>query len=431
MGLEEYLIDQGLDAQIFPGYVQSIRRLRFPAVIERNFEQARGLVHSRHQRIAILIALSVYDLFLICDWRLLPGHFLRCVLLRLGLTTPVTVGAYLWLRFDPPARLREPVILTIASIVSVTTIYLWQGVGGTVSAFAQTALILLILFVNAMIRLSFRYAVLSTALCIAQTMPFLYFDSYLTSAEKCTALCLVGTGAAFTLLANYWMEREERLRYLLHVQLEKRGVELAAANRELTRLSNVDALTGLANRRHFSLTFAEAWEASLMRRQPLSLLLIDIDHFKKINDEFGHLRGDEMLVDLGRIFRRVIRESDQIVARYGGEEFVALLPNLPLQKALLLAEQLRAVVEKSALAAAPGKACWGTISVGVASLQPTRWQKQEALLRAADLALYEAKSRGRNRVWVGSIPEPPAGEPLSNAYSSSGHPRSLTVLAFP
>ena len=230
--------------------------------------------------------------------------------------------------------------------------------------------------------------------------------------EKATSIGLVVTGVVFSLVANYWMEREERFGYLLRMQSEARGGELSSANHELTRLSNLDALTGLANRRYFSRSFENAWDDAVLAQQAISLLLIDIDHFKRINDEFGHLYGDETLVQLGRVLRDGLRRDEGIAARFGGEEFVVLLPGIAFDKALIIAERLRRLTRTIRLPMQDGVApAPTTISIGVSSARPMSHDQAEQLFRDADAALYEAKAHGRDRIW------PPAENAMDFADS--------------
>lgn len=175
---------------------------------------------------------------------------------------------------------------------------------------------------------------------------------------------------------------------------------LGTANQRLQELAVTDALTGLANRR--ALTERLGLEIDRARRseQPLSLLLIDIDHFKRLNDTLGHLEGDAALVAVARILAEGRRVED-LIARFGGEEFAMLLPGTRSEDAKVVAERVRAAVETGT--AGGVTAC--TISVGCASL-PEHASDARELLLAADRALYEAKAAGRNRVCVASAIEP-------------------------
>nr|WP_277626207.1 GGDEF domain-containing protein [Arsenicicoccus piscis] len=158
-----------------------------------------------------------------------------------------------------------------------------------------------------------------------------------------------------------------------------------------------DVTTGVYNRRYFDEQLAQLSADAAERGEPLSLVLLDIDHFKVVNDSFGHLVGDQVLADLGALLRRHARPSD-VVTRYGGEEFAILQPRTPLPVAEAFAERLReAVADYRWTAADPGRV---TISAGVASALDRT--DDRSLIRAADRALYDAKAAGRNRVAAAS-----------------------------
>lgn len=165
---------------------------------------------------------------------------------------------------------------------------------------------------------------------------------------------------------------------------------------ELRRLARTDALTGLSTRHHF---YAEATrEIARARRRtlPLSVLLLDADHFKRINDRHGHAAGDQVLQALSGTLREVLREVD-LPARLGGEEFAVLLPEVDIEDALAVGERLRDAIEQQQLVLESGATVRFTVSVGVSSLGAADPHIDE-LLRRADTALYEAKRQGRNRV---------------------------------
>lgn len=157
-----------------------------------------------------------------------------------------------------------------------------------------------------------------------------------------------------------------------------------------------DYLTGLLNRLSFDTELANCWKQAKFKTQPLALLMIDVDHFKNLNDQYGHRAGDQALQQLAIILSHQVRERD-IVTRYGGEEFAILLSNTQLNAALRLAERLRTAVSHSLLNTGEHKLnC--TISIGVACVQPRANLKSEVLLNQADKALYLAKSNGSNQV---------------------------------
>ncbi|MBP9566061.1 MAG: GGDEF domain-containing protein [Sulfurospirillum sp.] len=168
----------------------------------------------------------------------------------------------------------------------------------------------------------------------------------------------------------------------------------------LKQESITDALTGLRNRRYFDQRISEEVARSTRYKLPLTLMLIDVDHFKKINDTYGHTVGDEVLQTLSKIIQNVVRDSD-IVARYGGEEIVIITPNTTKEEAAILAERLREKVEQTKVAtiATTQEVVQVTISIGLCSLSPIITDK-EALLEESDQSLYLAKKHGRNRVVV-------------------------------
>jgi diguanylate cyclase (GGDEF)-like protein len=182
------------------------------------------------------------------------------------------------------------------------------------------------------------------------------------------------------------------------IELRRLVSVLAKTNETLSHQSVTDVLTGIPNRRAYNHRVLEEFSRARRVGAPLSLLLIDVDHFKLYNDVFGHPAGDEAVYAVAQVLAAAIRPYD-FLARYGGEEFVVLLPGTDQDRAVASAERLRQVV---AAATIPHKAM--TISVGVATLAPD-WDI-EHLLFAADRGLYTAKRTGRNRVVVGNAMEP-------------------------
>ncbi|AGX88109.1 sensor domain-containing diguanylate cyclase [Candidatus Symbiobacter mobilis] len=174
--------------------------------------------------------------------------------------------------------------------------------------------------------------------------------------------------------------------------------ELRQANRKLAALAVTDGLTGVANRRRFDEVVVSEWARARRERHPLSILMIDVDFFKKYNDELGHLAGDDCLVRVAQAMQNKARRPADTVARYGGEEFVIVAANLDGQQAYTLGEELCRAVAALALPHPATPFGVVTVSVGVASLVPVAALSADDLLRHADEALYCAKSNGRNRV---------------------------------
>ncbi|HVG60050.1 MAG TPA: diguanylate cyclase [Hyalangium sp.] len=184
-------------------------------------------------------------------------------------------------------------------------------------------------------------------------------------------------------------------------ELDKANKELARKREELLTLSRTDPLTGLYNRRYFEERLTEEFARARRYRAPLSLAMLDVDFFKRINDTYGHPFGDEVLRAVATVTRARLREVD-LLARYGGEELIALLPETSPAEALSACERIREAIEALQLEYSgqdgAKKVVRCTASMGLASLPSPTLQTPEELLRAADECLYAAKGAGRNRV---------------------------------
>ncbi|HEY4574080.1 MAG TPA: GGDEF domain-containing protein, partial [Thermoanaerobaculia bacterium] len=181
-------------------------------------------------------------------------------------------------------------------------------------------------------------------------------------------------------------------------ELRRAHADLAAANARLEELSLRDELTGIANRRRLQQALAEEWSHT---RQSIAFLLLDLDDFKRLNDTQGHLAGDLCLQSVAGFVAEAVRPHGGLAARYGGEELAVLLPGLGLDRALQVAERLRAGIESLAIPNAGAPLGHLTTSVGAAAMLPAVGATPDGLIEAADLALYQAKAEGKNRVCAG------------------------------
>ncbi len=186
-------------------------------------------------------------------------------------------------------------------------------------------------------------------------------------------------------------------RVKVHLKIKALQDELREKNQKLEDLSNTDGLTRVINRRHFM----ELLELEFIRARrygsTMSYVMIDIDHFKSVNDKFGHQAGDQALVGVAAVLRDDLRRND-LVGRYGGEEFSLLLPETGVEGARVVAERYRKRIEEKIFDLSSGPLQL-TASMGVAELKDTM-KDTDALVRCADKALYKAKHDGRNRVMV-------------------------------
>lgn len=189
------------------------------------------------------------------------------------------------------------------------------------------------------------------------------------------------------------LERDEAYRALNESQQQ-----LVEKNIELERLTVIDGLTALSNRRYFNDYMEAEWKRALRSASPLSLLMIDVDHFKLYNDSYGHIAGDDVLRKVADTIKQSCRRSTDVAARYGGEEFALILPETPSTAIGHLGEKLCQDVEALGLPhAASSTGSHVTISVGGATMIPSSGKSFSQLVDSADKALYEAKRTGRNR----------------------------------
>jgi diguanylate cyclase (GGDEF)-like protein len=195
----------------------------------------------------------------------------------------------------------------------------------------------------------------------------------------------------------HWAVLRQRVRRLLQqAQLYK---QLEAANQALQKLANVDGLTGVANRRHFDQHLNSQWLTLAQDQSPLSLILCDIDFFKRYNDKYGHPAGDSCLEKVSRVLDGAAQKNQDLVARYGGEEFAVIMPCTPATGAVHVAASIQAGIrELEIIHTDSAVSQYVTLSLGVATVIPSFEISPQDLVILADKALYEAKENGRNRI---------------------------------
>jgi diguanylate cyclase (GGDEF)-like protein len=228
----------------------------------------------------------------------------------------------------------------------------------------------------------------STERDLDATIPIIFLaDDKSTEAE----VAAFEAGAA-DFIARPFHPRVLRARLNMHLQARE-------SQRQLNKIARVDGLTSICNRREFDLRLMSEWSRGARTGQPLALLMIDVDRFKQYNDHYGHLRGDDCLIEVARILSSCTQRTSDLIARYGGEEFVALLPESDIEGALTVAEDcLDAFAESRLEHVNSDVEPYVTISIGVASMLPIHDKSSTMLIEQADVALYQAKQNGRNRI---------------------------------
>lgn len=385
--------------------LNELRLLRFQEPRETQFQAFYVAAFAKQSSHYLLFGLLVFLSFAISDWLLLSQSFWPVLTIRLGIgfLLIIMLGILLCIQRRYPQRnfmLMESIGLVInnAAIVYIGLLAAKDGVPEY-----QTGTLLIILFAATLSRLTFRYCALTILLSIL-TYSLLLFSPEATSSIRFTinnwTLCVAT--AIISLINSYQREYESRRDFLTTTLLEEQHQQLTQTQTRLTWLAEHDALTGLYNRRYFDVEFKRQCMLCSNGGESLALLLIDVDHFKRYNDGFGHLAGDECLQKLATVFEAHARRKDDFAARIGGEEFCLVLPRMSLNDANRLAEQL--LIQINALAIKHPNGNWVSVSIGLAARNTAcPWTKHEPeqLRILADQALYQAKAEGRGCVVSG------------------------------
>lgn len=397
---------EGLEAEVQRFEGQRLKSLRFAGGLESRFQAEAWMQRTQMLLVQGMLALCAYDLFIVGDYLMAPQHILRAAIVRFGIITPIVLLVALVVRKQRNRAVQEAAVAFLCVLGSASILYLHHDISLTVSVEAQTGQILVILVSNFMLRLEMVYAIGASCCCMLLDLLFLATDVHLTLSQKFTSGGMLFWVIALTLTANYTLTRERRYSYLLQLRGRLQRGLLAEANAELVSLSATDRLTGLANRRAYDAKFTELWVVAMEQRVPLSAVMVDVDHFKHLNDTHGHLYGDRVLQRIASLLQQALREENDFVARYGGEEFIVLLPDADSYAAAKVAERIRTLVQvagspalqRDAVAAPPER--WATVSCGVATAYPAKGAEAARLIADADAAMYRAKQEGRNRVSV-------------------------------
>jgi len=376
--------------------------LKFPASLEDRFnrETQEAQIHSlTHMGI---IGILLFNVFLITDFTLVPVNFWRCVAIRLLIFTPAASLTIVVGRISRSTPQREFAKLVIMTLTGACALAVGSLQAADSALFAQINLILVLAFGNLILRLRWPFALVLNLIWIAEDALYLTRLVHFNQALRINCLFIFINFAATTLFVAHRMENKDRKLYLLLLREQLRNSELAQINRDLAHLSTSDPLTGLANRRQLDRRLNEIWDTRSPRNAPiLSVILADLDHFKRINDTYGHLVGDRILTVVADSFRSNIRRPEDLIARFGGEEFVVILPNVAQARAVRIAERLRCEIRNTRI---PTDEDYPpiqlSVSLGVATAPLTDVSTAQTLLEQADLALYQAKQAGRDRVAI-------------------------------
>jgi diguanylate cyclase (GGDEF)-like protein len=378
----------------------------FPGELEREFRQAGLAAKRAHILKSGYISLLIFNVFLVADYLMLPDVFMQALTLRLLVFTPLAL-LFLWMfqtaktgALATVSSMGLELIAMVSGLAAALMLaYILASSQSPLAYLYHIGFMVVITYGTIVQRLRFWNAVVFSLLLIALHVWGVYTLPSFPERMVLPLVSMVLASAAFTLTANYALENDERRRFLLTER--ERGLirSLTQTQVRLRELSRVDELTGLYNRRHFESSVQQLWQRASFGGTPMAILMIDVDHFKKFNDHYGHPAGDACLRQVCQVLKQTLNGQGVIVARYGGEEFIAAIPNLDEAAALNLAEQVRASVERCQIPHdRSATSSVVTASLGLAWCQARPGMKVEHLFVLADSALYDAKHQGRNRV---------------------------------
>ncbi|RZL04294.1 MAG: GGDEF domain-containing protein [Rubrivivax sp.] len=381
--------------------------LRFPRELERRFQHDTAPDRLRVIIITAALVVVLFNGYLLTDALMIPDVMAQAVTLRVGLFTPVClIGLYVLIKLRSPFY-REVLVLLAGVLATGITLYLLCISKDPLAGPYLVGMAMVVMFSHSVAQMRFWMALLLDVLiAVGSVLALQYIPPAPIEVMIPLAMVLIST-MTFTLFGCYSLEHDERQNWLLRVRESKLLAALKTANERLDKISRADLLTQVANRRHFDEFLTKVWERSEIDGSEVSLIMIDVDHFKAYNDQYGHPAGDECLRQVAATLKRRLRRPGDLVARFGGEEFIAVLTGTGLSVALQAAERIKVAIERLRLPhVGSPTSSFVTISVGVAALRPTdRGAAQKTLLSLADQALYRAKNSGRNRVW----PDPDTG----------------------
>jgi diguanylate cyclase (GGDEF)-like protein len=393
----------------------NFRRINFSRKLEKQFEQDTAKERSHRLWLEGLLAIIVFNGCLVADYLLVKNQTFDSLVRRTALITPLALVVNYMMRKNPRQWIREGSVALGTTLICFINLYAEGGTTAATATFGLMSVLITVVFANVVMRIRLPYMATSTTIMLIGSLWFAQHAKGLIGPEKIIGTSMMALGVVVAFTAGYSMERQERLAYLLFLRSELQG-------EELHRLSNLDKLTGLPNRRAFEDRFEKLWANGALTKTPLSLIVIDIDHFKRVNDLHGHLYGDDVLRRVAMLLPQALRVQEDLAVRFGGEEFVILLPNTKSGNAMLVAERVRKLVEMAGTPASEHLSgtpkALATVSCGVSTYLPDGKLSRERLLKTADRALYQAKESGRNRVEFREC------EPISrlrpNARSNSG-----------
>ena len=378
-----------VDREIRGGF----RTLLFAPGLERRYEDETRAERQRYFIATGQIATVLYDLFLFSDWQMTPDVFKAALIVRLGIFTPMFGLLWLLFTYSPSKTVREGLSSGLAIISVAMVMYVLTISRSPDLVIYQHGTLLIMLFTAVIQRLRFRFAAVTlVSILVIQIVAATQLHG-ITPRLMATVTITFVTALVLLLWAAYALEKEQRRSFLLDLRSR-------ILNDHLDQLAKHDALTGLWNRHHLDTVMTSAWTDAQTHPRRMAVILLDIDHFKSLNDCAGHLEGDKCLSRIAASVHGAVADDDKAaVVRFGGEEFLVFIDGADLGMAIKAAERIQIAIRQTAIPhPAFGDGAIVTASFGVAA-GPAPDLSMERLVAAADDNLYASKRAGRDRIW--------------------------------
>jgi diguanylate cyclase (GGDEF)-like protein len=375
-------------------------KLRFVPCLEAEYEAARGRNRNRAVAQYLVVYLAAKLTFLLANLQIGSQVFKVSMMLRLGIVLPLNVVAVILLLRPMPAWVHG--VAAFAPLIAETALVMLLGrlsgsaiatryvMAAGIGIFAQTLLM----------RAPFRQCVrgLAAALAVFCVLAEVHWKGHFGPPISGDYLIFVIGFSLPALYERHSREKADRREYLLSETNRLRMEDILRMNSHLDRLSSMDALTGVFNRRYLDAALSRSCDVAVDKQRWIGIVMIDIDHFKSINDTAGHQHGDLCLEQVAQVLQHSVRAGVDTVARYGGEEFIAILPDADDREAALIGERIRESIQSASFPAIKGLTV--TVSAGATAIRGEMGStfRAEDLVATADKALYLAKKSGRNRV---------------------------------
>jgi len=385
---------------------KGFKELKFPSDIEQDYSERSNMAFIKSSRLILSFGILLYLSFGFSDYALGQAQADTLWLIRVFISAVMLLGIAVYFNHKMLRWVIE--ITSLGMIVIGLSVVLFIYMLDEPYSYAyHFGLVPWQVFILITLRSYLRAITISSVtvfVCYVFVAYSKTFAPYHPEIDRLIYIMLPmftafwGLLIAMGIYLGYEIEKSARVDYVKNRLLSLDAQRLTLLSEELHLLSTTDSLTGLANRRHFENCFDLEWRRAVRTQDSISLIMIDIDYFKKYNDLYGHQAGDECLRQVCLALQSYAQRSGELVVRYGGEEFVVLLPRMTLASAQNIAENMCRKVRALNITHANSNEDSVTISIGVAAMIPNQSDDEDVLLRDADRALYQAKANGRNCV---------------------------------